>query len=133
MKASLLIAGALLAGCFVVAGPYGLSAGVAIDVAAPVLSPVPGTEIQFVAGVPGDVLFYDGFYWRWQNDMWWRSPSWQTGWVTVHTVPTVFMRIPPSHPAYHIVPHHPQYRPPVRPGARPSGSGAVRPKEERRQ
>lgn len=115
-------------GCFVAVTPAGVAVGVE-----PVLTYIPGTEIQVVSNAPDDVFFYGGFYWRFYNGVWYRSRYWNHGWVIWHDVPHVFLQIPPTHPKYHVVMHHPAYKvhsgppvvkpatapPVVKPGAAP--------------
>jgi hypothetical protein len=95
----------LLAGCYAVITPGGLSVGVA----APVMAFIPGTSIQVVttAGVSGDVFFHNGVYWRCYNGHWYRRARWGGSWLTVTAVPRVFLSIPASHRAYRVVRHHP--------------------------
>ena len=115
MVVAVVVAAVSASGCYVVATPGGFAAGVAVS--APTLAYIPGTEVQVVENAPDDVLYYDGFYWRYYSGSWWRSTYWAGGWGVVGAVPTVFLSIPPTHPKYWVVRHHPAYRP--HPGVRP--------------
>ena len=105
MVAAVVVAAALCGGCYVSITDDGVSVGIM-----PALAYIPGTPIQVVNSDP-NLLFYDGFYWRYYNGMWQRSAMWNAGWVVYNTVPRVFLDIPATHPAHLVVQHHPLYRP----------------------
>jgi len=102
----LALAALVTSGCFVAVTPAGVAVGVE-----PTLAYIPGTPIQVVSNAADDVFFYGGYYWRVHNGIWYRSSFWDRGWVVWHDVPHVFLSIPPTHPKYHVVTHHPLYKP----------------------
>jgi hypothetical protein len=104
---ALAVVGVVSCGCYMAVTPDGNLA----LVAQPSLAYIPGTSIQVVNGMD-DVMYYGGYYWRFQNGMWMRSNYWNSGWAAHHDVPSVFLGIPSHHPSYHYVKRHPHYRAP---------------------
>jgi hypothetical protein len=124
----------LLGGCYLLATPGGLVVGVPT----PRMTYIADTGIRVVAGLPGDVFYYDDVYWRWYGGHWWRSPMWDSGWVVVTSVPRVFLSIPRSHYLHRVVRYHPLHAKPVKPrkeapmlkaipSEEPAGKGHVKP------
>ena len=101
------LAGSLLGGCVMHVAADGT---VSIDptpvIVTPTYSVIPGTGISLVNG-RNDLFRYGGYYWRYHNGSWWRSSRWNGGWVINSTVPSAFLRIPMSHPAYRTARYHP--------------------------
>ena len=112
MKRALMVVVAVVvvfsAGCFLALTPDGLAVGVS-PVITTGYSYIPGTRIQTVPSAPG-VLYYGNYYWRFSNGTWWRSSSYNAGWSVYHSVPSAFLHIPTSHPAYRYVRYHPQFK-----------------------
>ena len=98
----------LAAGCLIIT-PDGEVIGVVLPTR-PAMVGIPGTQIQVVSGVTGDVFYLNGGYWRFHSGRWWRSSIWNGGWSTVASVPRAFLRIPATHRMHRVVKHHPQYK-----------------------
>jgi hypothetical protein len=85
--------------------------------------------IWVVEDYPQAVYYYDGFYWRMTDGLWYRSDWYADGFVRVGVGPTPIVRI--HRPRSYI-----RYRPPrghrVRPAPRPSQRPAVRDRRRRR-
>ena len=109
-------------GCYIVASPDGVALGLSVR---PIYSSIAGTGIRVVTNASGDVFYYAGAYYRLSNGRWWRSPMWRSGWTPIVSVPNVFLRIPVTHPKYHVVRHHPLH--PARPGRTVRPAPASRP------
>lgn len=62
----------------------------------PELVVVPGTDIYVAPDVEGDILFYQGFWWRLFDGRWYRSPYYDRGWVYMDRG-----RVPRSFYGYH--------------------------------
>lgn len=43
--------------------------------------------VQVVADYDYPVFYADNFYWRYTDGVWYRSPVWYGGWISVSTVP----------------------------------------------
>ena len=94
-------------GCYLAITPDGVAVGVDLT---PAYAYIPGTQIRVVTNAGGDVFLYGGRYYRYSGGYWWHSPAWNSGWVRTAVVPGAFLRIPASHPKYHVVRVHPHYR-----------------------
>ena len=62
----------------------------------PELVVVPGTNVYVAPDVEGDILFYQGFWWRLYDGRWYRSPYYDRGWVYMDRG-----RVPRSFYGYH--------------------------------
>ena len=62
----------------------------------PELVVVPGTNIYVAPDIDGDILFYEGFWWRLYDGRWYRSPYYDRGWVYMDRG-----RVPRSFYGYH--------------------------------
>jgi hypothetical protein len=82
---------AVMAGCYSEESVgVGYSAGYAAP--APALVEVsPG--VQVIADYDYPVFFSDGFYWRYDGGLWYRSGYWNGGWAVSYNVPVGVRRI----------------------------------------
>lgn len=79
-----LVASAALAGCYAEDPAVGVSYGYAAP--APSLAYVsPG--VQVIADYDQPVFYSDGFYWRYDNNVWYRSGYYNRGWAVSYNVP----------------------------------------------
>ena len=80
---SVVLLGALASGCYSDAD-VGYTATYAT--ATPTLAYVaPGVQVVYDYDYP--VFFSDGFYWRYNDGIWYRSPYWNTGFSVAYDVP----------------------------------------------
>ncbi|HET9626007.1 MAG TPA: hypothetical protein VFP84_31820, partial [Kofleriaceae bacterium] len=128
--ATVLLAATALGGCFAEADVgYTATASYDTEVTGPAPDLVevsPG--VQVVADYDEPVFYTDGFYWRYYNNIWYRSSNYASGWVYYESPPVGVLRIERPYayrhyrPAGYVVRSRPRYRPaPVREyrGARP--------------
>ena len=120
MRGMILAAGLLTAaaagGCFADA-EVGYTANANVEVAGPAPDMVdvsPG--VQVVADYDEPVFYTDGFYWRYYNNIWYRSGSYYTGWSFYANPPVAVLRIDRPYayvhyrPAGYVVRSAPRYR-----------------------
>lgn len=124
MRGMILAAGLFVAvsagGCFADAQVgYTASADVAVE-------PTPAASVDMVEVSPGvqvvadydePVFYSDGFYWRYYNNIWYRSGSYYSGWTYYDNPPVAVLRIDRPYayahyrPAGYVVRNRPRYRP----------------------
>jgi hypothetical protein len=80
---------ALAAGC---AGSVGYSADVSSAGYGPDLVYV-GPGVQVIADYDEPIFYSDSFYWRWDGGTWYRSSSYNAGWVVYSSPPQAIVRI----------------------------------------
>jgi hypothetical protein len=94
---------ATLAGGCVGESRVGYSAGATVVVETPDLVEVsPG--VQVIADYDEPIFYSDGFYWRYDNDIWYRSSSYTSGWVYIESPPVTIGRIDRPHGYVHYRP-----------------------------
>ncbi|MBF0230953.1 MAG: hypothetical protein HQK63_15400 [Desulfamplus sp.] len=65
-----------------------------VFVSPPQLIVVPKTNIYVIPGVAADIFFYSGWWWRPSEGHWYRSKSYNSGWVGYSDVPSFYREIP---------------------------------------
>ncbi len=90
-----------LVGGFSTAGFADLDVNIGIGVPPPVVfsAPpevvvIPGTYVYVVPGIAEDVFFLDGYWWRPWHGHWYRSRSYDRGWVFYDHAPAAVVGIP---------------------------------------
>lgn len=74
--------------------------------------------VQVVADYDEPVFYTDGFYWRFDNGLWYRSSNYATGWYYWSSPPVAVLRIDRPYAYRHYRPYgyvarnRPRYRPP---------------------
>lgn len=66
---------------------------------APEVVVIPGTYVYFAPGVPNDLFFYRGHWWRPHKGRWYRADDTGGPWIYVElgSVPGVLIKLPPSY------------------------------------
>ena len=67
-----------------------------VFVSPPKLIVLPKTNIYVVPGVVADIFFYRGWWWRSSEGHWYRSRSYNSGWIGYSDVPSFYREIPPN-------------------------------------
>jgi hypothetical protein len=64
----------------------------------PEMAVIPGTNIYFIYGYEYDYFFYDGYWWRSQDDRWYRSNHYNGTWKYQknRNVPAPFFKLSPE-------------------------------------
>jgi len=96
--------------------------------------------VQVVADYDEPVFYTDGFYWRFDNGLWYRSNNYATGWYYWDRPPVTVLRIDRPYayrhyrPTGYVARNRPRYRPPevVRDHRAPAYRGAEPVVRERR-
>lgn len=65
-----------------------------VFVSPPKLIVVPETNIYVIPSVAVDIFFYSGWWWRPSEGHWYRSRSYNSGWVGYSSVPSFYREIP---------------------------------------
>ncbi len=98
----------LLALCTVPAGAAEISVGVDIS-EYPELALVPDYPVYYAPAVGANYFFYDGDFWMYQDDNWYRSPWYDGPWerVAAEDVPDILLQVPVRYymqpPAYFFI------------------------------
>jgi hypothetical protein len=77
---------ALAAGCYSEEPAVGVSYGYGYGYAAPQMEYV-GPGVQVISDYDYPVFYSDGFYWRWDGGVWYRSGFYNRGWGVAYNVP----------------------------------------------
>jgi|HubBroStandDraft_6_1064221.scaffolds.fasta_scaffold28138_7 hypothetical protein len=88
MKRLLLLAilGVVGGGCYSEEPAVGVSYGYGYGYAAPQMEYV-GPGVQVISDYDYPVFYSDGFYWRWDGGVWYRSGFYNRGWGVAYNVP----------------------------------------------
>ncbi len=62
----------------------------------PVMAVVPGTYVYFVVDLDGDLFFYQGYWWRFHNNRWYRAAAAAGPWKHFKAVPHPLLNLPPG-------------------------------------
>lgn len=82
----LLVLFGLVAGCYSEEPAVGVSYGYGYGYAAPQMEYV-GPGVQVISDYDYPVFYSDGFYWRWDGGVWYRSGFYNRGWGVAYNVP----------------------------------------------